>query len=213
MAVKGIDVSSNNGTINWEQVAKSGIKFAYIKVSEGDYVNPQAKRDADQAKAAGLLVGAYCFVSPKSGRTGGQEADYFLTRAREAGLLKAGCLRPVADIEVTRLPAGKPSRRYHYRFVERIIKTTGIKPMIYTGSWFWDGVLGARNAHDCPLWLASYSPLWKRYVPAAFRKGVSIHQWTDKGQVDGINTHVDMNTYLGRDVRTLRRRHCLKNDL
>lgn len=211
MAVRGIDVSANNGHIDWGRVAKSGVRFAYIKVSEGDYLNPQAAADAHNAKAAGLLVGAYCFVSPKAGRTGGQEADLFLARALKAGLLSKGCLRPVADIEVTRLPVGRPSRRYDYQFLARIIKVTGVKPFVYTGSWFWDGVLGARNSHGCPLWLAAYTTTWKRYIPQGFKRGVSIHQWTDKGTVPGIAGHVDLDTYLGRDVRTFKRRHCLKH--
>ena len=32
---KGIDVSSNQGTINWNTVADKGISFAYIKATEG----------------------------------------------------------------------------------------------------------------------------------------------------------------------------------
>ena len=32
---KGIDVSSNQGSINWKNVADKGISFAYIKATEG----------------------------------------------------------------------------------------------------------------------------------------------------------------------------------
>jgi len=32
---KGIDVSSNQGSINWKSVADKGISFAYIKATEG----------------------------------------------------------------------------------------------------------------------------------------------------------------------------------
>lgn len=32
---KGIDVSSNQGSINWSSVASKGITFAYIKATEG----------------------------------------------------------------------------------------------------------------------------------------------------------------------------------
>jgi lysozyme len=33
--VKGIDVSNNNGAIEWSEVDKAGYKFAYIKATEG----------------------------------------------------------------------------------------------------------------------------------------------------------------------------------
>jgi len=32
---KGIDVSSNQGNINWKTVAANGVSFAYIKATEG----------------------------------------------------------------------------------------------------------------------------------------------------------------------------------
>lgn len=32
---KGIDVSSNQGSVNWNTVVSSGVSFAYIKATEG----------------------------------------------------------------------------------------------------------------------------------------------------------------------------------
>lgn len=208
MSVPGIDVSNNNGTIDWVKVRRSGVRFAYIKVTEGDWHDPTAAHNARAARAAGLLVGAYCFLRPKPGRTGAQEADTFIAAARACGLLEPGCLRPVADVEATGRASGKPSRQYVYSFLDRMIAQTKHKPFVYTGSWFWDGVLGARNSHDCPLWLAAYTPGWKKLIPRAF-KGVSIHQHTDKGRVPGIAGNVDLDRYLGPDVATLKRHHLI----
>jgi len=212
MSVKGIDISSNNGrNIDFHKVKKSGVEFVYIKVSQGTtYVNPYAKLHASEAKAAGLLVGAYAFLSPTKTGHGADEADYFLKHARECGLLSKGCLRPVADIEITHRAAGKPSRQYDYAFLDRVIAKEKIKPFIYTGSWFWDGVLHARNAHGCPLWLAAYTSSWKKYIPKGFLRGVSIHQETDKGRVPGISGYVDIDRYLGKNVALLKRRHTIK---
>lgn len=212
MSVLGFDISSNNGqNLDFHAARKAGFRFVFIKVSEGThYVNPYAKEHTQKAKDAGLLVGAYAFVSPQSDRTGREEADFFLKHAHECGLLEAGCLRPVADIEVTKLPKGQPSRKYHYDFVQRIINTIGTKPFIYTGSWFWDGVLGAKNAHRCPLWLASYTKDFKRYIPKGFHR-VNIHQFTDKQSVAGVGPKVDGDRYLGKDVDMLRRHHTLKH--
>lgn len=210
--VKGIDISANNGEhIDFRKVYQAGYRFVFIKVSEGDYLNPHAKRHATEAKAAGLIPGAYDFISPKRGRTGGQEADFFVDHARAAGLLKKGCLRPAADVEVTKLPTGAQSRRYHYAFVERLIKHHEIiRPFIYTASWFWEGTLGAKNAHRCPLWLASYTPKWRSLIPKAWTR-VTIHQYTDHGVVPGISGYTDLNTYFGT-LESLRRKHTLKKD-
>ncbi|WP_261382842.1 GH25 family lysozyme, partial [Bacillus licheniformis] len=35
MGIKGIDVSHWQGNINWKKVAGDGIKFAFIKATEG----------------------------------------------------------------------------------------------------------------------------------------------------------------------------------
>lgn len=206
----GIDISANNGQhIDFKKVRNSGVKFVFIKVSEGTYVNPYARAHARAAKAAGLLVGAYCFVTPKRGRTGAQEAEMFLKNARAAGLLEKGCLRPAADVEVTNLPAGVESRKYHYAFIERLIKELdGNKPFIYTAKWFWDGVLGAKNSHRCPLWLASYTPKWRTLIPTGWTR-VAVHQYTDQAVVPGIAGHVDANTYFGT-VSDLTRKHALR---
>lgn len=223
MSVKGFDISSNNGEhIDFKAAKRAGYDFVYIKVSQGtSYVNPYAAKHAQEARDAGLLVGAYCFVSPSSSRTGAQEADYFIANARKAGLLKKGDLRPVADIEITALPKGKPSRKYHYDFVKRVDRHLGFgsfgsfdgKVFIYTGSWFWDGVLGAKNAHGSPLWLAAYSKFYKRFIPQGFTKGVSIHQYTDKGRVPGVAGDVDLDTYLGKSLLALKNRHALRRSV
>ncbi len=63
-STKGVDVSTwqhpYGEPIDWEEVAKAGYTFALVKVSQGaGYLNPWAGRDLDDARAAGLLVGAY----------------------------------------------------------------------------------------------------------------------------------------------------------
>lgn len=210
--VTGIDISANNGeNIDFRRLYRDGVRFVYIKVSEGDYLNPYAKKHANEARAAGLLVGAYDFVSPKPGRTGGQEADFFVKHARAATLLKKGSLRPAADVEVTKLSPGIESRKYHYAFIERLIDHHQIvKPFVYTAKWFWEGVLGAKRSFGCPLWLASYTPKWRTLIPRPWRR-VVIHQYTDQGRLHGINGNVDMDVYFG-DLKSLREKHTLKRD-
>lgn len=206
MSVKGIDISSNNGpSIDFKKVHASGVRFVFVKVSEGaNYVNPYAERHVHNARAAGLIVGGYHFVHQATGTYASTEAAHFVHNARELGLLKKGSLRPAIDSEIG------TSRQYHYRVIEHTITDTNLHPFIYTGSWFWTGVLKARNPHKCPLWLAAYTSSWKKYIPVGWT-GASIHQWTDKGKVPGIGTKVDLDTYLS-DLAHLRKNHVLKAD-
>lgn len=63
-AIRGIDISSwqhpGGAPIDWEKVAAIGLRFVLVKASQGTgYINPWAVRDLEDARAEGLLVGAY----------------------------------------------------------------------------------------------------------------------------------------------------------
>ncbi|MGD9657375.1 MAG: GH25 family lysozyme, partial [Methylocystis sp.] len=62
-AVHGIDVSKNQGNIDWEQVRDAGVSFAIIKATEGgDRTDSKFAYNWAAAKAAGVPRGAYHFV-------------------------------------------------------------------------------------------------------------------------------------------------------
>jgi lysozyme len=61
--IHGIDVSKFQGDINWNAVAYSGVKFAWIKATEGgDRADARFQANWEGAKAAGIPHGAYHFV-------------------------------------------------------------------------------------------------------------------------------------------------------
>jgi GH25 family lysozyme M1 (1,4-beta-N-acetylmuramidase) len=104
--VKGIDVSSwshpEGRAIDWEEVAKAGYRFVIVKASQGaGYENPWAARDLDDARAAGLLVGAYHYF--EAGTDPGPQAMQFL-RVVANQVLDLGlwcdweCYEPVAYV-------------------------------------------------------------------------------------------------------------------
>lgn len=65
----GIDVSNNNGMIDWKLVGLSGITLAMVKVSQGtDYQDQWAKRNIQGAIDAGIMVGGYHFAQPSLNR-------------------------------------------------------------------------------------------------------------------------------------------------
>src|SRR5438105_11930643 len=69
--LKGIDVSSNNGSFSI-----SGMDFVIVKATEGHTVtNPKQKQQAATARSAGLVVGFYQFLWP--GNVDAQ-AQYFV---------------------------------------------------------------------------------------------------------------------------------------
>lgn len=75
MQMKGIDVSSYQGDIDFKQVKNSGIDFVIIKAGEWDHTVDKFEENYVAAKAAGLHVGFYWFCDGITLDEIEQEAD------------------------------------------------------------------------------------------------------------------------------------------
>ncbi|MDN5822551.1 MAG: methionine adenosyltransferase domain-containing protein, partial [Brachybacterium sp.] len=65
--VRGVDVSSYQGEIDWPTLAGNDLDFAYLKATEGSsYVDERFVENWEHARSTDLLVGAYHFVSFES---------------------------------------------------------------------------------------------------------------------------------------------------
>lgn len=196
----GIDISHYQGTIDWgslgqipynlatqrqgraQSTASVSISFVMIKATEG--ANHQDKRHAENienARKAGFVVGAYHVMTM---RDGDEQADNFIANS---GLQK-GDMAPVIDLEESIL-GGKDKadvRKILKRIVTRLKKEYGVKPIIYCSHKF-NSVLGCRESFpDNPLWVA-------RYATDTRPEGADIWQFTDIGDIPGINSVVDLN--------------------
>jgi GH25 family lysozyme M1 (1,4-beta-N-acetylmuramidase) len=201
---EGIDVSHWQNTIDWSLVAASGKRFAYMKASEGTTLVDQTyASNRAQAKAYGLIVGAYHFARPN--RTPGDavaEADYFLAMSQVA----AGDLLPVLDLEVNGGLSPVELQEWVKGYLGRIYERTGARGVIYTSPSFW------RNSMADTSWFAAngYRTLWVAHwtsgpapsVPAWNWGGIgwTFWQYTSSGTVPGISGRVDLNRYNGTDL-------------
>ena len=92
--IKGVDVSSHQGSIDWEELAEQDIDFAYIKATEGStYEDSYFEENFENAYDAGLYVGAYHFFSFES--SGEKQAENFIENVEPQGEM----LPPVIDVE------------------------------------------------------------------------------------------------------------------
>jgi GH25 family lysozyme M1 (1,4-beta-N-acetylmuramidase) len=204
--LKGVDVSNNNGSVDWRKVAGAGIDFAIVKISEGgDFIDfaHGTKNDSDavriqrlQARCAevrrhGMTLGVYHFLRPRPDRTGDVEAEFAVKVARKVGWGKPGDLRLCLDVEVRHPQMGAAAtHRYIGQFVKRAKQLTGHRPLIYTFPAFWDE-LGNPSRFRCPLWIAHFGVDQPR-IPRPWSRFV-IWQHTSEGGVAGIAGNVDLN--------------------
>jgi GH25 family lysozyme M1 (1,4-beta-N-acetylmuramidase) len=156
----GIDVSDDQGSINWSQVAAAGKTFVFIKATSGLKGNQSYfVQNIQSAAAAGLKAAAYHFAYPNytTANTGTAEAQHFLTLAKP--YITAGFLRPGLDIEddpglnsKPGLQLGKTALSQWIRdFASEVKLQTGVDIMIYSTRYY------ARNYFDPDL--AGY-PYW-----------------------------------------------------
>ena len=190
--LQGIDVSVHNGSVDWKAVRAAGISFAFCKSTEGeDYRDSTwTKERVTAMRRAGIQFGPYHYLRPRAGRSGGTEARWFVNNAYSAGWGKKGDLRPVLDFEETALPPAQ-TIAYLKQAVDEVVRLTGRKPIIYTGSFFWNDH-GGKSSWGCPLWLAAYDVAAPK-LPNAWREW-TIWQYTATGPVKGVGSaNVDQN--------------------
>lgn len=200
--VRGIDVAShqhpNGAAIDWSQVAASGIRFAGVKVTEGNYYqNPNYASDMSGAQAAGMYSFAYHFATPND-TNGAVQADYFLARA--AYSVNGKTLLPAVDLEWNPYPESANSCydktpaelvTWIRDYVNRIKIRTGVDPIIYTAAAWWRDCVGSSTAFaNYPLWVASYAATPS--LPAGWSDW-DLWQYSSTTTVPGISTQVDGN--------------------
>ena len=76
---RGIDVSMWQGDIDFEEVAESGVDTVYIRSGLGsDYTDPYFEQNYERARAAGLNVGFYHYVTARTVSQAEYQAHFFV---------------------------------------------------------------------------------------------------------------------------------------
>lgn len=192
--IEGIDVSYHQKIIDWPKVIASGIKFAFIRVSDGGFFDPKFKQNWAEAKP--IVRGAYQYFRPRQNPQ--RQAEMMLKYAPDADLPLVLDLETLDGVD-------------HATFIGRvdawrdiIIEETKRKPIIYTSAGFWNRLgVGATIGGD--LWVAHWTARPKPFLPFIW-KDWAFWQYSDKGAVPGITEIVDLDRYHGT-LEELRERY------
>lgn len=178
--ILGMDVSSHQPVINWQNEWNKGARFSYNKVSEGTvYVNPLRQSQAQGARSVGMYQGGYHFALP-SMTSGAAQANYFVDNG--GGWTNDGKTLPgMLDVEWNPYPSlgnmcfnmsQSQMRTWISDFVTTYKNRTGVNPEIYTAKSWWDTCVGNTTMFShIPLHVARYAstvgelPLgWQRHA-------------------------------------------------
>lgn len=192
-----IDVSNNNGHVNWQLVYRAGHRIAAIKASEGSesfhgtyYDDAYFRYNMLAAKENGILPLPYYYGSPTwSGKT---QARHFLEICHSH--IGRGNGRLILDIEETYGVSNEELQTWCKEFCETLESVTHDNTIVYTYTAFTSN-LGS-SLIKCPLWIANYdfqAKLPPDAIGAWPKKKVFGHQFSDKGHCEGIEGNVDLS--------------------
>lgn len=196
--VAGIDVSSHQGTIDWVQVADSGVEFAMIRLGYRGYdtgtlhIDQRAVENLVGARAAGVKIGAYFFSQALTPEEARQEAQLALSvlDGMKLDLPLAFDWEFVAESART----GNMTRQALTECVHAFCQTVeqaGYGPMIYFNRELSRTLLDMTQVGRYPIWFAQYTK------ELDFNSVVTMWQHSDQGRIPGIDENVDLNWYFG----------------
>ncbi|MGW5422536.1 lysozyme [Streptomyces sp. NPDC003943] len=191
---EGVDVSGHNGNVDWSTLWNSGVRWAYVKATEGTYYkNTYFTQQYNGSYNVGMIRGTYHFATPDT-TTGAAQADYFVNNG--GGWSRDGKTLPGAlDIEWNPYGAtcyGKTQSgmvAWIQDFVNRYKYRTGRDPVIYTATSWWTQCTGNYGgfASTNPLWIARYATDVGT-LPAGWSY-YTMWQYTSSGPTVGDHDH------------------------
>lgn len=206
----GIDVARYQGTIDWAQVAASGIDFAMVRVgyrvdgSREIVADSNARYNMQEAQKNGVKVGAYFFSTATSEAEAVEEADWTADYISQYQITY-----PVAfDCEgFERAESAQYGLSVTQRtdiaiaFLNRIYER-GYTPMFYssmnemTGDAKWET---SRIEKTYRIWVSQYpSEPYPQTKASSYQGTHAMWQYTNRGTVAGISQPVDVNiAYFG----------------
>lgn len=186
---RGIDISEFQGEIDFEEVRRSGIEAVYIRVGAGEYTDEYFAENYELAKAAGLKIGFYHYVTARSVDEGRRQARFFasLAAGREPDMRLAMDFEYFGSLSVSQINAISEA------YLDELTALTRREAVIYSDLSNARNIFSRALAEKYPLWAAQYGA----DEPSAngkWREWVGF-QYTDEGRVGGIYGNVDRNIF------------------
>ena len=199
---KGIDVSQYQGTINWNEVASSGVEFAMMRIGFRGYRNPNLKFDSmfeTNYKAANdnnIDIGVYFVTQALNYEEGVEEANFIIPTLKKCNI----SYPVVVDVEWAGGAEGNNGRADYLTNEERTnaingfcdtTRNAGYVPMVYANKYWLTDHIDVENLR-ADIWLAHYVKGAPENL-SDYQGEYQMWQYTSSGRMNGINGDVDLN--------------------
>ena len=197
----GIDVSTFQGEIDWQQVKEAGVTFAIIRVGGRGYgeagtlyEDKRAQENYQGAKAAGLDIGAYFFSQAVNEAEAVEEAEYVLELVKDWQITMPIVFDWEYISEEARTAYVEPQTLTDAaNAFSRRIRQAGYDAMVYFNADQAEESFYVDEVTEASLWLAVYDG----WVETSYK--VDMWQYTNQGKVAGISGNVDINIQFLHD--------------
>jgi len=188
--VVGIDVSKYQSEVDWDEIQDQGIRFAFVKATQGrKMVDRNFKKNWDAIAGTKIARGAYHYYLPHIPWE--EQAKIFVKTVA----LEKGDLPPVLDVEEVRSKQSEVMVKGMKKWLEYVEKYYGMKPVVYTYKSFYNDFL-LNDFRGYNLWIAYYSNDQPEMLDDAHWE---FWQYTEEGTLKGIKGTVDMNCFYGNE--------------
>ena len=193
--VRGVDVSSYQGEIDWQILSKSGIDFAFIKATEGSSaVDPCFQSNWEGAFKTDLRIGAYHFFSYDS--PGLSQAENFISVVPKSPLM----LPPVVDVEFygdkEQNPPDKAKTEEELTaLLKALTQHYGVKPILYATEKSYSLYI-ADSFREYDIWIRNVLSA----PTLSDGRGWTFWQYTNRGRLSGYQgeeSYIDINVFAG----------------
>ena len=184
---KCIDVSTWQGSIDFNKVKSAGYNYVIIRAGYGKEKSQKDnmfETNYKKAKSAGLKVGAYWFSYAMSPSTATAEADACLSCIKG----KKFELPVYYDMEYQ--PAMSTSNSNYTKMAVNFcnkLKSNGFKSGVYSSASVYDYLLNRKTLKNngISIWNAEW------YIKPSIT--CDVWQYSDNGRINGISTNVDLD--------------------
>lgn len=197
---KGIDVSDNQGIIDWEKVKEAGCQFAILRsVRRSGKTDYQFEANLNGCQNIGIPVSVYKYTYAITETESVTEANQVVALLQKHNL---NCIVwwDVEDRD-TLYSLGKEKLTACIKAAQKVIEAAGFKFGIYTGLYVYKEKWFDFSQFTCPLWTARYpstaqktleSMPNEKYLPDVGRD-IWGWQFSNNGKISGISTRVDLD--------------------
>ena len=192
MELRGIDVSSYQGNIDWAKVAASGVQFAILRCHQKTGIDSTFKINYKGATANRIPIGVYKYCYALTAAEARKEARNVLKAIKEKTITY-----PVFyDLEDQTLVSLSQTKleKIVMAFIHAI-EAAGYTAGIYCGKWWYENIL-TEKLRKYPCWIARYPVADTGEIVEHLKPPLGMGwQYSQCGRVPGISGDVDMDIF------------------